>query len=73
MAHTRCYFFTNLKVKVDFTLPALNTATVVTWKFHVDYSAKGRYDMILGRNLLSELELNLKLSDNVIEVDDGPF
>ena len=35
-------------------------------KCHVDDSAKGRYDMILGRDLLTELVLNLKLSDNVI-------
>ena len=42
---------TNLKVKVDFTLPALSAKNVVTWKCHVDNSAKGRHDMILGRYL----------------------
>ena len=39
---------TDLKVEVDFTLPELSTTNVVTWKCHVDYSAKGIYDMILG-------------------------
>ena len=29
--------------------------------------------MILGRDLLTELGLNLKLSDHIIEADDGPF
>ena len=29
--------------------------------------------MILGRDILTELGLNLKLSENVIEADDGPF
>ena len=42
---------TNIKVKVDFTLPALSLTNVVTWKCHMDDSAKGRYDMILGRDL----------------------
>ena len=42
---------TNIKVKVTFTLPALSTADVVTWICHVDESAKGRYDMILGLDL----------------------
>ena len=39
----------------------------------MDVSAKGRYDMILGRYKLSELGLNLKFSGTVIKVDDGPF
>ena len=40
---------TNLKVELDFTLPEISNTNVATWKFHVDDSAKGRYDMILGR------------------------
>ena len=64
---------TKNKVKVYFTLPALNTTNTVAWDFHVDDSSKGRYDMILGRYLLIELGLNLKFSEHVIESDDGPF
>ena len=44
---------TNLKVKIDFTLPELRATKIVTWNFHVDESAKGRYEMILGINLLT--------------------
>ena len=33
---------------------------------HVDDSAKGRYNMILGRNLLTTLGLDIKFSDRVI-------
>ena len=33
---------TNHKVKVDFTLPALIVMNVMTWKGHMDDSAKGR-------------------------------
>ena len=39
----------------------------------MDDCAKGRYDMILGIYPLTYLGLNLKWSDNVIEVDDGTF
>ena len=64
---------TNLKVKIDFTLPELSTTKIVMWSFHADESAKGRYDMILGRYLLTALGSNLKFSDLVIEADYGPF
>ena len=39
----------------------------------MDDSTKGRYNMILGQDLLTELVLNLKLSDHVIEADSEPF
>ena len=64
---------TNFKVKVDFTLPTLSATNFVTWKCHVDEYAKGIYDMILVRYLLTELGLNLDFSEHVIEADDGPF
>ena len=44
---------TNIKVKVYFTVPALRTTNVVTWKCHVNDSDKDRYNMILGRKLLT--------------------
>ena len=44
---------TNINIKIDFTLPALSPTNVVTWNFHVNYSAKGRYDMILGQDILT--------------------
>ena len=49
---------TSLKVEVEFTLPELSATDSVKWKYNVDESAKGRYDMILGRDLLTDLELN---------------
>ena len=42
---------TNLRVKVDFTLTVLSAMNIVTCKCHVDNSAKGRYNMILGQNI----------------------
>ena len=64
---------TNTKDKIDFTLPELSATNIVTWNLHVDESAKGRYDMILGRYLLTNLGLNLKFSYHFIEADNGPF
>ena len=56
-----------------FTLPTLRATNIVTWKCHVDASSRGRYDMILGRDLFIELGLNIKIFKYVIEADDIPF
>ena len=39
----------------------------------MDDSARGRYNVILGRYLLTELVFNLNFSKHVIKADDGPF
>ena len=44
---------TTLKVKVYFILPALSATNVVTWNFTMDNSSKGRYNKILGKDLLT--------------------
>ena len=59
-------FTTSKKVNVDFCIPKFSATNIVTWKCHVDDSTNGRYDMILGRDLLTALGLDLKLSKNVI-------
>ena len=64
---------TNLKVKIDFTLPGLSAKIIVTWGFHVDDSSRSRYDMMLRVYLLTAFGLNLKSYYHVIEADDGPF
>ena len=46
---------TNRKVEIYFTLPSLSATNVVMWKCRVDDSDKGRYDMTLGRYILTEL------------------
>ena len=61
---------TNFKVKVDFTLPALSATNAVMWKCHVDDSAKSRHNMILGQDISTELGLNLKSFEDIIEADD---
>ena len=64
---------TYIKVNVDFTFPALSATNSVTWKFHADDSAKGRYGMILGQDILTELVFSLKFTDHIIEANYGPF
>ena len=43
------------------------------WNCHGDDSAKGRNNTILGWDILTELGLNLKFYERVIEADYGPF
>ena len=44
---------TNLKVKIDSTLPTLSATNVVTWNCNLDDSDKGWYDIILGQDILT--------------------
>ena len=64
---------TNLKDKIYFILPQLSTTKTVTEHFHVGDSSKGRYDIIVHRNILTDLGINLKLSYHIIKSDDDPL
>ena len=64
---------TSKKVNVDFCLTEFSAAKIVTWKWHVDKSTTDRYDMILGRDLLTALGLDLKFSENVIHGGEGTY
>ena len=46
---------------------------IVTYKCHVDESTNSRYNMILGRDLLTALVLTLKFSENFICGGEGPY
>ena len=64
---------TNLKDEVYFNLTTFSVTNVLTWKYYVNDSTKGKYYMILGRDLLTYLELNLKFCDHGTENNDEPF
>ena len=49
-----------------FSLTAIFAIKMVTWKFNVDETTNGRYDMIIGIYLLNKLGLGLKFSNDVI-------
>jgi hypothetical protein len=54
---------------IKFYLPEFSTQESIKWKFHVDTSiqtVKSRYDMIIGRDLLQELPLDIKFSDQTL-------
>ena len=59
-------FMIDKKVKVDFYLPQFSAIKSVTWECHVDETTKGRYYIILSRDLLMDLVLDLKLSKHTI-------
>ena len=58
---------------MDFNLSALSAKNVVFWKCYVDDSARGSYEMILDRDILTKLVLNLNIPEHVIEADGGPL
>ena len=60
-------------VKLEFYLPVLGATKIVTWKYHVDDSTAGRYDMIISRDLLNKIGIDLKCSKNTIEYIKGPY
>ena len=66
-------FATSKKVNVDFCLPEFSAKKIGTWKFHVDESTNGTYNMILGRDLRTALELDLKFSEKAIIGREGPY
>ena len=42
-------------------------------KWNVDESANGGYNIVLGQYLLTQLGLNLIVTEKVIKADDGTF
>ena len=43
----------NQKLKIYLTLPEISATKIVKWDCDVYYSAKSRYDIIMGRDLLT--------------------
>ena len=59
-------FSTNEICPIRFMLPAFHTDKVVEWNAYVDAqysSTKPKYDLIIGRDLMEEIELDLRFSD----------
>ncbi len=59
---------TNATCKIQFTLPELHEQRLIEWNTHVS-NMQGRYDMIIGDDLLSELGIDLLYSRQVIQWD----
>ena len=57
---------TNRKVKVQFTLPEMQDDKLIEWECHV-IKDLGSHDMILGRDLLEFLGIDIRFSDQTVE------
>ena len=61
---------TNQKVKVQFTLPEFYETTIIQHEMHV-FKTKLNYDMIIGRDLLHTLGINLNFQELEISWNDA--
>ena len=57
-------FNTTKKCELEFTLPAFNAKKIITWDCYVDEenNTNSNYDMIIGRDILHELGIDLLFS-----------
>ena len=62
---------TSKKVNVDFCLPEFTETKIVTCECNVDESTNSRYDMILGRDLITAPGLDIKFYENAIIGGEG--
>ena len=53
-------------VNMDLWLPEFNATQILMCTCHVDNYTEGRYNMILGRYLITTMVLDIKFSDNII-------
>ena len=59
-------FTASKKLNIDFCLTEFSAKNIVSWKCEVVNKTNSRYDMIIGRDPLTALGLDLKLSENII-------
>lgn len=65
---------TTRKVKAKFSIPELNERTMIQWDVHVAKDL-GNYDMIIGRDLMSDLGIDIQFSTDTVRWEDSymPF
>ena len=64
---------TSQKLNVNFCLPEFSATKIASLKFHLDKKTNSRYEMILGRVILTALGLHLKFSENIIIGGEGSY
>ena len=65
---------TTKKAKAQFTIPELHDNRLIEWDVHVT-DQLGSYDMIIGRDILEALKIDIRFSNQTVEWDgtDMPF
>ena len=65
---------TTATCKSQFTIPELHDNRLIEWEFHVTKSM-GAYDMIIGREMMRNLGIDIRCSDDMIHWDESkiPF
>ena len=59
-------FETQGRIKLEFKLPKLSPTAKVQWDMHVHQENLNPYNMILGRDILTELGIDILFSKQVI-------
>ena len=59
-------FNTSRKAMVSFILSELQPEKTITWEFHVDEGRTTHYDLLIGRDLLNEVGIDLLFSSKCI-------
>ena len=59
---------TSQKVKVQFTIPELQEKRLLEWNVHVAEDM-GAYDMIIGRDIMTFLGIDIRFSSRIVEWD----
>ena len=59
-------FATTRQCVVSLKLPALHADKVITWNYYVDEQQSTHYDIILGRDVLTEVGIDLLFSERKI-------
>ncbi len=61
---------TTVKCRAQFMLPELHDNRLIEWDLHVTKDL-GTYDMIIGRDILQDLKIDIKFSTSTIEWDNS--
>ena len=57
---------TKYESKINFSLPEFSDKKIITWTFNVADKESLGYDMILGRDLLMELKMNVSFNRKIV-------
>ena len=62
-----------MDMNIEFCLSEFDATKIVTWNCNVAKSINISYYMILGKYLLSALDMDIKFSENTTVGGDGPY